>query len=706
VDAGWFRWSAADDPAAASEIGLRGLNERWAGEKGRIVVKGAGYAHGETGEDVRFWAVNTSAHHPRQEGELAREARLLAAYGINLVRIHGAVFDGRGEIDRGIVRQIARMVRAYRAEGIYSHLSIWFPLWLKPPAGLEWLPGYDGGKFAFATLMFDPKFQEKYQGWWREVLAAPDESGKPLLDEPALMSVEIQNEDSFFFWTFEPNLIPEPHYARLQERFGSWAAARHGSIEAALEAWGTGARMEGDDPAAGRLAFRPLATMAIARTTRDRDTAAFLFELQSAFYRGQIAFLRGLGFRGLITASNWTTADAAVFGPLEKASYLAGDFLDRHGYLGSGQKGQFAEWSIRAGHTYRDRRVLRFEPEEADGDPAYLLPGVDIEYNGKPSMLSESTWCRPNRHRGEAPLHFAVYGLLQGSDAIVHFVFDGSRWSVQPQHWMQPWTLMAPAMMGQFPATALIYRGGLVDEGPVLADVELALPDLLALAGTPLPQEAALDDLRRKDIPAEQRVAASRDRIDPLVHYAGRTRVTIGETKKTVVQPLDRLVRRGEKIVAAGNGQIVLDYGRGVLRVDSPRVQAASGALAGEPVRLSMLEVQTPLDPAHVVLVPLDGLPLAASRRMLLQVMSEERNSGWKVEPAGDAGWRILDIGRDPWEVRRLEGRVALLGWENRPVTVTALDTSGMRTARRWAATAWDLEPDTVYYLVEVASPD
>ncbi len=72
-------------------------------------------------------------------------------------------------------------------------------------------------------------------------------------------------------------------------------------------------------------------------------------------------------------------------------------------------------------------------------------------------MISETTWNRPNRFRSEAPLYYAVYGALQHSDAIVHFALDGTNWSAKPGFFMQPWSLMTPAMMGQFPAAALCF---------------------------------------------------------------------------------------------------------------------------------------------------------------------------------------------------------------------------------------------------------
>ncbi len=158
---------------------------------------------------------------------------------------------------------------------------------------------------------------------------------------------------------------------------------------------------------------------------------------------------------------------------------------------------------------------------------------MDPSYDGKPSMISETTWNRPNRYRPEAPLYFAAYGALQGDDAIVHFAFDGSDWSVKPGYFMQPWTLMTPAMMGQFPAAALIYRKGLVAEGDLLVDLNLSLKDLLDLKGTPMPQDAAFDELRARDVPRGTTLRPG-NVIDPLVHYAGRTNVNFSDNGRSV----------------------------------------------------------------------------------------------------------------------------------------------------------------------------
>jgi hypothetical protein len=232
-----------------------------------------------------------------------------------------------------------------------------------------------------------------------------------------------------------------------------------------------------------------------------------------------------LGFRGAITASNWTTAHPEVLGPLEKYTYTAGDFIDRHGYFAGKAEGPDVSWSIREGMTYADRSALRFDSDTPGEPKRFVHPIMDVHYDGKPSMISETTWNRPNRYRSEAPLYYAAYGALQGTDAIVHFFDDTTEWSVKPGFFVGPWTLMTPAMMGQFPAAALIYRRGLVAEGDLLAAVNLRPEDLFDLKGTPLPQDASFDEFRLKDVPEGQALRPG-NVIDPLIHLAGRTEVT------------------------------------------------------------------------------------------------------------------------------------------------------------------------------------
>jgi len=696
----WLPFDPKPDPFGGNcAIDLRFLNERFAGEKGFIGVKDGQFIHTGTSEPVRFWAVNGPPHDLKGD-ELRQCARMLAKHGVNLVRVHGGYFDPDGEVDMAKVRHALEIVEAMKAEGIYTHFSIYFPLWMMPKPGTPWLKGYDGKTRPFAALLFNPDFQAQYRKWWTALLTTPNPAtGKTLVDEPAVAGLEMQNEDSFFFWTFSEQNIPDPELRILEKMFGDWLVKKYGSLAAALAKWNN-LRLKRDALDEGRVAFRPLWNMFNEKTPRDQDTARFLLEVQTRFYSETYAFLRKLGFKGPITASNWYTASPEVLGPLEKLSYCCGDFIDRHGYFSCNHKGEAAAWSIRAGHTYSDRSALRFDPEQPGKPKQFVHPAMDPHYDDKPSMISETTWNRPNRFRSEAPLYFAVYGALQHSEAIVHFALDSRNWAVKPGFWMQPWTLMSPAMMGQFPAAALIFRRGLVSPGSVLARIDLNKEDLLELKGTPLPQDAALDELRLKDLPSADLKAGGR--IDPLIHYAGQAQVRFVSSPTSVkLSDLKPFIDHAAQTVTSSTGELKLDYGKGILTIDSPCAQGVSGLLQSVGhFQTKNLAISSDMELGHIVAVSLDEKPLATSARILLQVMSEEKASDFQTEPVSEGVKRIVNIGVDPWMVKMLQGAVQFRRPDAAKLKVTALDLNGYPQSAVCTADSIRLQPATLYYLI------
>lgn len=697
---GWFPFAPGTDAFNAnSAFDLRSLNEKQAGEGGFIAAKGSQFVHSKTGEPVRFWAVNGPPGELKDRESLRRGARMLAKYGVNLVRIHGGYFDERGDVRPDRIAHTQDIVEAMKLEGIYSHFSIYFPLWIQPKADNPYLTGYDGTKHPFAALYFNPDFQKQYRAWWRALLLTPNkETGKRLVDEPAVFGLEIINEDSYFFWTFTDGNIPDPELRILEAEFGAWLKKRYGSLDTVMQRW-NGPKLPRDSASEGRMAFRPLWNMSHDKTQRDKDTVRFLLDSQRGFYKETYDFLRGLGYKGLITCSNWATASPEVFGPLEKYSYTVGDFVDRHGYFDDAQKGEAAEWSIRDNHTYADRSALRFEPAEPGKPKQFVHPVMDPSYDNKPSMISETTWTRPNRYRTEAPLTLAAYGALQDSDCIVHFALDGINWSVKPGYFMQPWTIGAPTQLGQFPAAALIYRKGLISPGDLLVNLSIKPSDLLDLKGTPLPQDASFDELRLKDVPVGSATTKS-GQINPLVHYAGRTNVNFTENgEPSKIGKLADYIDDDRQVVTSTNRQLTLDYGKGTLTINAPAAQGICGNLgAMGTANLMDLSVNSALDLASIVAVSLDGKALASSKSILLQVMSEEKPTGFKTEPVADGRKRILSIGHDPWLVKEIQGVVRFKRADAAQLKVTALDMNGYPVGEAGNAGAINLKPTVVYY--------
>jgi hypothetical protein len=94
--------------------------------------------------------------------------------------------------------------------------------------------------------------------------------------------------------------------------------------------------------------------------------------------------------------------------------------------------------------------------------------------------------------------------------------------------------------------------------------------------------------------------------------------------------------------------------------------------------------------------VSLDGLDLSSSKRMLLQVMSEEKATGFATEDASTGVKKISDIGRDPWQVKNLSGSVKF----KTRVETQALDLNGYPTGEKKTGAEVKLAPATIYYLI------
>lgn len=275
-------------------------------------------------------------------------------------------------------------------------------------------------------------------------------------------------------------------------------------------------------------------------------------------------------------------------------------------------------------------------------------------------MLSEVSWERPSRFRGEAPLALAAYGALQQTDAILHFRVESTDWATQIRGTPTPWPLTTPGQLGQFPAAALVFRRALVSPGGVVARVVLRRADLLDLRGTPLPDGASLPESERSEVVADGR-ASPDQRLDPLLHLAGRIEVEFTDgPSMAVASPPRGLVEPCRTRVRSTNGELALDYGAGLLVVDAPQAQGGVGALGSRSqVDTADLSISSTMETGTIIVVSLDGRSLAVSERMLLQVMSEERAMGFSSESTAHGRRRILDPGREPWQIREIRGSVA-----------------------------------------------
>lgn len=690
---GWFAFEPAPGSFRSSPIDLRYLNEEVAGENGWIIVKNGQFVHSKTGKPVRFWAVNAGPDIIRMDkASVDYLARHLAKYGVNMVRMHGGIWGSDyTKVDREYLDKYFYFISAMKREGIYVTLSIYFPLWLRftPRDGY----GDYNNQHPFAMPFFNKRFQEVYKGWWRELMTTPNPyTGVALKDEPTVAMVELMNEDSYFFWTFTPyQNIPAQQMEILEKEFGDWLKAKYGSLGAAFAAWG-GSRIRGDDEAAGRAGFMGLWEIFNQRNKRAQDTAEFLARHQRAFFQQMRDYVKKeLGYKGLVQASNWITASAQILGPLDKWSNAVCDYMDRHGYFGGPHEGERASYSLNAGDRYDDACALT----DVDGK---ALPLMDIQYNGLPSIISEVNWTPPNRFRADFPFLFATYGLLQGTDGVYFFALSGPSW----QQVLSKFSIQTPVVMGQFPADALVYRLGLVQESQPVVEANLKLQHLFALKGAPVSQPMNLDELRARDIPAGQTAQVQQlEAIDPLAHLVGKVQMNFVERDSpSRIADLSRYIDRNSGRVRSITGELLWDYGRGLVTLNAPKAQGVCGFLQkAATVTLRDVTIASQMEYGTILLVPLDGQPLRTSRKMLLQVMSEDTNYGWSAPGTGKR--EIKSLGTAPINVRRFSGTVTFTRPDAKQLKVTPLDWNGYPSGKPSTGGRITLQPTVMYYLIE-----
>jgi hypothetical protein len=652
---GWWAFEPGQETFGKDALlDLRSLNEDEAGQSGFVQADGDFFKLGN-GQPVRFWGVNTGV----PPGDMSKEqldfmAARFAKLGINLVRIGGSLFDRSGndptKIDAARLDNYFYLINALKKQGIYVNLSNYFPLSVNVKAS-DGIPGTEDiiGKIPFGLLIFEPRMQKIYKSWLRQILTTKSPySGKTLAEETSVGQFEIQNEDSLFFWTFKPESLGRGPRELLEKRFGTWLANKYGSVDHAFAAW-PGDKHPDDsalDSRAGLYGAYEMSSDGFPKQSPDRqkrllDQIHFLAEVQHDFYVDMRKFIRDeLGAKWPISASNWTTAPGLGF--IERYTYSGVDVIDKHGYFGGRHQGDGSGWSVRNGQTYEDKTAM-FDPAS--------VPFQYVRLPGHPHIQTEIAWNKPNRYIAEAELLISAYASLQGVDGIDLFAAGSGNWE---NNGGGNWTYMMPGEIGQSPADALQYRRGDLKPGDTIIRQVTTVDDLLNLKSSTL-LEGHNNDFRIIEAPKSDQ-ADQIASFDPLSFFVGRVERTFDPKAEPVATDLSKYIDRDKKTITSSTGEIVWDYGRGLLTVNSPKSQAVTGFLAqAGPVKLGDVTIESHNEYGTIHVISLDGQPLSSSKKILIQAFTEEKMYGFK-----SINGRIQDIGRAPITVRDIDAKVTL----------------------------------------------
>ncbi len=713
AEEGFFAWEPEADPLRDDcPIDLRRLNEKVAGQGGFVRRDADRFVLGD-GRPVRFWMVQANLM-DMQNPQIDRWARRLAKYGVNLVRMQLSNFFNnrvRGNTDefRRDLERLHYVVAALKKQGIYSYLGHLY--WhTHNPITEEIFPGFGNGRNAIALLIFSDRFQRWYKDYVRAIMSPVNPyTGLPLAKEPAVAFVEIWNESSLLFWTFNPRNFPQTERDLIEKDFGDWLAAKYGSLEKAVASWGEdrhpGVRTP-DRLAEGRLGLYAAghltgAGWAVSQRLPKRaaDQLQWMVESTLRFYDKMKRALRDeVGLGQLITGSNWKTADAKVLGDLEHYTYTATDAVLRNDYFGPEytKDGNKRFYAVDEGDTFRSFSALK--------PPATPGPLLTPLIAGHPFMVTENNWERPLRYRAEWPFIVATYARMMGVDGWCFFALDASEW----QNTMSVWDLNNPTVLGQVPAAALMFRRGDVaePEAPAVRET-VSLADAYAMRGTKLFCGGGRDLLWVARIgDKEGATPAGTFEIDPKAFFVGPVRQEfVNGQSKTETVDLARYIDYEKSVVRSITGELAWDFGKGVVTVNTPRAQGASGFLrAAGRIELADIAVEGANDYGTILAVSLDGEPLKTCKRIVIQAATWDKPYGFRAQTQG-AYERIVSLGGYPLNVEKIDARITLKNAARRAAVV--LDENGYpagrraRTEGRDGALILHLPADAIYTLVE-----
>lgn len=716
-DQGVWAFEPAPDDFSPALLDLSHLNEKVAGQTGPIrkSVDGMSFVRGD-GKPIRFWGVVSDAFNFKPE-EMEAHARFLAKRGVNMVRLHTNVSkndDGAQltDVDGKVIDGIQRWVSVAKRHGIYTTIS---PYWAHGRCPASWgIDGYSGEQ-PWGVLFFNAKMQAGYKAWARALYEPKNPyTGIPLKDDPSIM-LQVKNEDSLLFWTFDA--IKDPQKRELGRQYFQWAKARYGSLDALRRAWGE-AKVGLDDFDQGVAGFfitwdltQPQTG---AKAVRCADQTEFLTWRQRKFYSDMAAFYRNeLGCKQPINAMNWRSADQVLLDDAERYSYTATDFSAVNYYTGGVHVGENNGYRIDPGHSFTSGSVLR-------GD--IPLPCALKQTVGSPMTITETAWVNPNLYQTEGPFLMSAYQSLSGVDTTYWFAYGKPTWEADPRALFWPvgdshatfkWFGNFPGQFAQFPAYALAYRQGYIQEAKTPAVYEERSLESMWRRNVPIVSESGRFDPNRDhgsfaaDSPIKQEVPREAFFVGPVHVKFG------GQESRSKVVDLAKYIDRASGDVRSLTGELVMNTKRQIATIDAPKIQGVAGFLqsAGGAFKMSALEVASTNDYAVISAVSLDGQDLRTSKKVLVQVGTTTRLSGFEtrettIEADGKklVGEQIVRNGVPPWMIANTKATVTLRNPVLNKATLLVPNGRAKRSvpvARTGPSIKVELPPDSLYLLLE-----
>ena len=690
-----------------------------AGAAGFVTEKDGHLVKGN-GERLRIWGVNMTGWTrggtmvpPKDEAE--KWAAILARNGVNGVRFHFLDMPTRSEEEQALLeaKRLEAADEGYRFKvppvgiidgsketttdfdpvqmdrldyfifqlkkaGIYSNLNL--NVGRRYKAG-DHVPDWEAVRLWKGFTYIGDRLIELQKDYARRMLTHYNPYTKTKYsDEPAVVTVEIVNENSLYeFWfrnwlrgemtvdhpAFQLDLTPS--YARqLDAMYQAWLAEHRRPQEIAAM------RQEAGVPAGAPVPRLARGDFSVASELRFHAEADFLAAVERTFFTDMYSYIKDdLGVQSLVIGN----ADHTYWipnQPMMRANARL-DFIDAHVY-----------WQHPAIWGRRNT------PMVDDPLDSTIVKLSRSPFLGRAFTVSEVNHPNPNEYSAEMMPILAAYAGFQDWDGIYFYTFESKALDGWQDYVADEFDItLDPVKMTQMKMGALLFARG---------DVQPARETVVRNYS-----HEQVNEAMRLPEAARPFFTPGFPKATPLVH-GNRIGTIEGKSTREFVPPPGPPWRSD-----TGELNWYVEPGRhGVVTVDTPRTQALVGFVRENADKTTThLAAELRTDFAAITLSSLDERPIQRADRLLLTVCGRWQNTGsewnerhtlWEqwgkgptlIEPV--EGWLML---------RELDGAVA--------VRLTPLDGAsqpiGEPASGRRMEVGWEIElatVPTVQYLVEV----
>lgn len=488
-----------------------------AGKHGFVQARN-GSLYFEDGTRAKFLGFNVAARSNTPDHETAEKlAARFASMGVNVIRLHAAdAVVGEEpcswsscmeapllDYSQGTSRKFNSEGRErfdyffakLKEKGIYLHIDLLVARAFLPGDDLDYPGGFPTCAKCYPTM--NERLIELEQEYARDLLMHVNPyTGLALIDDPAVMTIQLSNEESFIKGTEDTNELPEiePYRKERKKRFNDFLLAKYHTRERLKEAWtfeGICALGEEEDPVPGTVevvqgSFLQPENDPMGRwdsevsPARYADYMEFGIMMNRKYYQRMKDYVISLGVKVPLVCSNLLGGAADVYG------HSDGDVMENNSYFNH---------PVPPFHTGNDYMAAGLS-EYVSGNPLTMQTGVGslattiltlgatAVIQGKPFMLSE--WNEYGLHpfHSTAFVHTVAYACLNDWDGLILYNHHTSEnWDDQPADEILSVfdAYNDPAVICQWGFMASVFLKGLVAPSPHRVDIVYTQNDLRTL---------------------------------------------------------------------------------------------------------------------------------------------------------------------------------------------------------------------------------